>query len=183
MRTWLVGAPRWKLGLFQGTLFGTFMAVFAAFFSSGSGEGAGRFVGAVVGGVVGGVFFGFFMSHFIANKNAALIGAAGLDDPAELRQAVRAARRGPVPADPRIRQAALRVARHQLSELEGQRTGSLAVFALFILVYVAMAFLSSPWWLVAAVFFTAMLIVTVMQPSRLANRIVDLDTADSEATL
>ncbi|GLY32198.1 hypothetical protein [Kineosporia sp. NBRC 101731] len=179
MRIWLVGAPRWKIALVQGTFFGTCMAIFAFFNSSGPEEGAARFIGPVVGGVVAGVFFGLFMSHFITNMNSDLISAAGLNDPQELREAIRASRRGPVPADPRIRQAALRVARHHLSVVERQRISSPALFGVFVLGYIAMAFLLSPWWLVAAAFFAAMLVYTVIQPNHLARRIVDLDTTDN----
>ncbi|MCD5351211.1 hypothetical protein [Kineosporia mesophila] len=180
MRTWLVGAPRWKLALVQGTFFGAGLAIFAFFSSSGPEEGAARFIGPVVVGVVGGVVFGFFMGHVIANLNGALVRAAGLNDPHELRQAIRAGRRGSVPADPRIRQAALRVARHHLSEAERRGRSSRTLFAVFTLAYIAMATLLSPWWLVTAAFFAALLVCTVIQPNRLTLRIVDLETTNNE---
>jgi hypothetical protein len=110
MRAYLNTAPRWILSLVYGLPFGAVMAIgIVADNSSGAGE-------IVAFGLVAGVVFGICLT-FATEKQRREIRAVIGDVPAsELGTVFRAARRGPVPADPEIRAAALRLATHEAAQ-------------------------------------------------------------------
>ena len=82
----------------------------------------------------------------------------------------RAARRGPVPADPELRQAALRLAEDRLLTVRRTRTRALATTAVLTVVTGANAVLRSPWWWIAVGVCVGMLAIVLVAPSRVARR-------------
>lgn len=118
------GPPTWILALLAGVLFGVGMGIFTKLDGS-SWWSAG------VGAVVTGVPFGLVMGRWAAKWQRDVRQAQG-DLPAdEVALAHRAAAGGPVPDDPQVRSAALRLATHQVAQYAGRtRKLQIAVMAL-----------------------------------------------------
>jgi uncharacterized membrane protein YraQ (UPF0718 family) len=105
MRTYLLTAPRWAVGLYSGLFFGIGIAVVTRSFDQPT-----SWLVAAVTGVVTGVLIGAVMAFTIGVQRRDLRAAAGDLPAAQLLDAYRAAVRGPIPADPQVRAAAARVA-------------------------------------------------------------------------
>lgn len=148
MREKLQDAPWWVWSLIEGAFFGSFMTVF--FHAQDSAAG---WPGAIVAGVISGAAFGAVMGPFAARQRRRTAAAAGSLPDRDLRVAGRAVMRGPVPQDTETRQAAERLAIHQLKEFSRFRWLGLCVFAAFTLLSGYLALTSSPsWWAATAVF-------------------------------
>jgi hypothetical protein len=110
MRAYLLTAPRWVLCLLYGLPFGAIMSI-GILWDNSSGA-----LQVILFGLVVGLLYGAgatFMNEKPRREVGALIGEV----PREQFGAVfRAARRGPAPADPEVRAAALRVADHDSSK-------------------------------------------------------------------
>ena len=111
MRTYLLTAPRWILGLGTGLLFGGLFGFFGWVFGAMSGPEP------VIAGVVCGLLFGGSMVIMRERQQRQLRTAAGELPPDQLRAADRAASRGAVPTDPQVRAAAARVAQSRLDSM------------------------------------------------------------------
>jgi Flp pilus assembly protein TadB len=142
MRRSLLDAPWWVLGLLQGTLFGVFMAVFS--YATGDRDVPSMLVGASVGALVFGIVIGRLTARHARRDRA----EAGDLRPHELRTARRAAGRGAVPKDPRIRQVALRIVEHRTRTVVRQRRWAVPMFAVLIVLSLVLA-IDSRWWLLA----------------------------------
>lgn len=146
----MLRAPRWFWSLATGVPFGLCMGIFTAW------QG-GSAVGAVVGGVFAGTFFGFFMGRFQVRMIAVLRPAIQDLSYGERRAASRAATRGPLPDDPRIRAAAAVLVRMQIADSKVLGWSKIVLPGVAV-VSVINAFTSSRWWFVAVGFFAAMTI-------------------------
>ncbi len=126
MRNWLLTAPWWALSLVTGAFYGVGMTVAGRFLEDESWPQA------VVSGVLVGVFFGAAMGPFAARMNRRFREAAGDVPRDQLQRIARLARRGPVPEDPQVRQAAHRVALQQRDQLLAQRRWVLPLLGLIV---------------------------------------------------
>jgi Flp pilus assembly protein TadB len=163
MRRRWTDAPWWALAVSAGLPFAVAMTLFSV-------HGGHGWLSSAAGGGIGGLFFGGYMGVVLRRQHDRQRQAVGELGPQVGRAARRASWRGPVPADPDVRAATLLLIEHQLGELERRRTLSLAVFGIFVPVYVVLAIVRSPWWAAAAVFFAAMLLMTLLLPRRLRRR-------------
>jgi MFS family permease len=164
VREHLLRAPWWVHSLMSGVPFGVVMALLERLRDD---EPWGA---AVSGGVPGGVLFGAVMGPFLQRQAARTLAATGPMAPWIRRAATRAAWRGPVPADPEVRAAALRVVDHQLAEWQRRRTFLVGTYAFFTGLCVVLALTSSAWWWLAALGFGGMLGVSVLMPGWLRRR-------------
>jgi len=144
LRARLFLAPWWVQALVTGTIFGAYMGVFAVI-ANDHGVPSG-----VVSGIISGVVFGLGMGWSVNRERNRWRAAVGhcLSD-AELRLVHRAAVKGSVPNDPRLRLAAIRSARHALSQRYNKRLEAAALFTILPLLVIGMSVFDSPWWLVA----------------------------------
>lgn len=92
--------------------------------------------------------------------------------PEQVRAAVRASRRGPVPRDPVVRVVATVLLRQRVDAYLGTRRSSLVVGALGALVAGTLAVTARPAWAVLAVVFLVGLVQALVGPRRLADRLV-----------
>jgi hypothetical protein len=172
----LLTAPWWMLSLGASVLFGLATGLLLMFVTPllyGPATGSGttfRFVGGIVG-VAGGIVFGLVLGPVLARENQRALITLG-DLPAERqREAVRAASRGPVPADPEVRSAAARLAEFQLAQTLRSRKAAVVILPLNIVAQVLLTISGSAWHWVLAAFFAVPLAVIVWQPRRLRRRI------------
>lgn len=174
MRTRLAAAPPWVLGLISGSLFGAAMTLWAS-----RQDGDVSWTVLIVLGVLAGGQFGVGMGVFLGPA------IGGLQEemralPEEQRRAVlRSATRGPAPADPVVREAALRRARRN-GDLQQRPRFRLTFFTLASIGYALLAITQSPWWWVAFAMFTALLAGQLVVPRRIARRIAVLSDPPSQ---
>jgi hypothetical protein len=89
----------------------------------------------VISGAVVGLAFGVVMAFTLRQRLHLLVRAVGPDtSTADRRAAGRALRRGPVPADPEVRAAAIRLARQQLELLSRGQKRSLIIWSILLVV-------------------------------------------------
>lgn len=148
----------WVLALFNGAIFGVLSVLQHLVIGDAS------LLGAVVGGVFGGVVFGLLMGVITARLNRRMVGEVGDVAVGDQRAVSRAAVRGPVPQDPAVRQAALRMAVFQAARGRRMRWFAVAVFGGLIALSVYLAAAQTPMWLLGAVFFAALLVWVLVQP-------------------
>jgi hypothetical protein len=117
VRNWLLTAPWWALSLIAGCVQALGMTLAGRLLWSAS------WAEAVVSGVLIGTFFGAFMGPLMARMNRRFGEAAGDGPRDQLQWVARLARRGPVPEDAELRQAARRVALQQREQLVGSGGG------------------------------------------------------------
>lgn len=167
MRLKLAMSRRWVQGLAMGLVFGVLFAVFR-------GLQDGRWVYAVVVGAVSGVFFGVVMSVVMGRLTGRLL--AGVEDlpEQERRVVVRAASGGPVPTDPRLREAARVFAVARQEELQRTWRRSVVIFSVFVAFYVVLALTEEWWWWLAVLLFLGFLGMSLTAPSRLRRRVAAL---------
>ena len=115
VRTSLLTAPRWVLVLVYGVPFGLWMGLFGRFAHHDS------WTEALIGGVLAGLFFGIFMGMLTHRWNAQTRSAAGDLSSAGWWQVARAGRRGAVPDDPAIREAAAAILELRSTRMARQR--------------------------------------------------------------
>ncbi|GAB6898343.1 hypothetical protein [Kineosporia succinea] len=165
MRTRLLTLPWWALALGLGAFSTIVVAV--VLHSAAPGREAVA--------VPAGVLLGLVLGRLVADTNHEAVAVAGIVNGHDLGRAIHASRRGPVPTDPRVRQAALRLAAWRLSRFESQRSVSLLVSGVGFPVYAVLAIISSPWWWAAAALFAVSLLETWLLPGRLARRVHTLE--------
>jgi hypothetical protein len=140
VRTYLLTSPRWALGLFGGLAFAVLSAVFVR------ATGSTSWPAAVLRSLLTGAFFGVIVSFTLNRQRRQLRAAAG-DLPADqLTTAYRAAARGPVPADPQIRAAAVRIAQSRLATVRRVRV-LMSLAAAFMLATAVVNALAGNLWL------------------------------------
>ncbi|GAB2596017.1 hypothetical protein [Kribbella endophytica] len=140
MRSGMTEPPNWLTGVLSGLLFGV---AFGAFVKH---DGAGW--GATVGtGLAAGAFFGFAMGRWGGRWARTMREAESELSAEELKAAHQAADRGPVPDDPRIRAAALKIATAQQTlEVSGVRRIFLQVVSVVVTAgIIVSAITESPW--------------------------------------
>lgn len=166
MRTRLQAAPWWVIALVTGVTFGVLMTIWTLFT-----EPSTSFPTAVLTNSLAGLFFGLVMGPTFAWLNSHARAASGLDSRDEQVAALRTAKRGPAPADPQLRQAALRVAVH--NEESNRRLMRFLVpgFVLVVIAYVVLAFFTSPWFFGAAVMFAVVAALGPWETRRLQRRV------------
>jgi len=102
------------------------------------------------------------------------------DLPADKVQVARlAASRGPVPADPEIRAAAVRIAAHELAEVTRHRRFRILIGGVMLIATVGAAQAGSLWALLYAACAAAVLYFQWHQPRQLRRRIDLLSAADT----
>ncbi len=170
MRAWLTAQPVWVLSVVTGLPFAAIMSVLNGL----QGDG---WATAVITGVLGGVVFGALMGPFFRRMVRRQDEALGVVDPGVERAAVRALRRGPVPVDPQVRAAAVRLIDHQLAETARRRWLSVVALVAFVALSATLALTQSSWWWLAVGFWLALAALTVQVPRRLQKRRTQLLTA------
>jgi hypothetical protein len=110
MRTYLLTARLWAVGMLSGLIFG------AGFAAEGWFAGA-SWQAAALTGVIGGALVGGTLAYASGRQRRDLRAAAGNLSLAQLMEVDRAAARGRIPADPQIRAAAARLARRRIGVL------------------------------------------------------------------
>jgi len=165
MRERLQNAPWWVMSLITGLSFASVTAVLNHFLQPAS------WTAAIVGGLLGGVIFGAIMGPWAVRQRRQAVAASG-DLPFQaLRIASRAVMRGPVPLDPEIRQATVRLTRLQLKQYSRGRLwlGAFFVGALNVL-YGFLALTESPWWWIPFGIFLGFGVLNVVLPRHLRRR-------------
>ena len=165
MRERLQSAPWWVMSLISGGFFGVWMTIF------GYLEHPGSWTRAIVIGLTEGVFFGAIMGPLQARQRRKRVAAIGSMPAHDLRVAGRAAMRGPVPADPRVRQAAEWLATTQLKASSRYRWIGLIIVAFYTVASVAFALTWSLWWWPVAVAAFSLCAWFIVLPRQLRRRI------------
>jgi len=162
----VAGAPIWTLGLLSGVLFGAAMTVWTAL-----QDGDVSWAVLIVLGVLSGAGFGIGMGWFLRRELGEFRDElAGL--PLDQRRAVlRSTARGPAPADPAVRAAALRQAQRSRELLERRSRFNLIVFTVGVVGYALLALTQSPWWWLAFAMFAGFLTVQLAMRRRIDRRI------------
>lgn len=132
---------------------------------------------AVVSGILLGLVFGVAMTFALNRHRPQLRRALGANPPPTLRRAaIRAVRRGPVPADPEIRAAAIGLVEYQLKLLRDQRMASLIVWPLLLAGTIASSLIEhSSRWPIALIAISLSLIgYQLIRPRMLRSRLEEL---------
>jgi hypothetical protein len=166
MRDYMSGAPKWVVAVIAGTYFGTGMGIFIK--SDGS-----SWTETIIGALTLGVAFGIPAAFWFDKERRRQSCAAQGDLPTDkLKSAHRAAERGPIPEDPEVRAAALRIATHHLQQLpHAPRLVAIGSPVLFLIITVIGSVTDSPWYLIIAVVPVFILIGQVSLPRRTPRRI------------
>ncbi|MFI6833732.1 hypothetical protein ACIBG5_41930 [Kribbella sp. NPDC050241] len=165
MRNNLSAAPKWVVALIMGTGFGAGMGIFIKNDGSSWAE-------TLVSGLILSVAFGIPMA-FLFDKEQRQMRAVAGDIPTETwKSAYRAAASGPIPEDPEVRAAALRIATHQLRQ-DGQmpRPVRIGTALLVLTASVIQSVADSPWYLLFAVAPVFILVSHLYLPRRSLRRI------------
>jgi hypothetical protein len=173
MRERLQNAPWWVMSLISGVFFGVCMSV------SNYLQQPGSWTRSIVIGLMEGIFFGAFMGPLQVRQRRKRVAAIGKMPARDLRVAGRAAIRGPVPADPKIRQTAEWLATNQLKETLRIRWPGL-IFLMFLTVGSVAIALTSPWWWFGAAAMFSMFMFFVVLPTHLRRRIEMLKPEPSQ---
>jgi hypothetical protein len=171
MRDRLLNAPWWVLSLVSGASFGLLWTVWRRLVEGDSWSAA------LVQGTLLGIFFGAVMGPVTHRQNRGLREAAAHSPEGLSRRVRRAAFRGPVPADPAVRDAARRVVVAQLRPLDGQRWWGPLFFVFVAALGVALGLSDSPWWFVPVPFWIAAAWGHVLLRRHLHRRAALLNTA------
>jgi hypothetical protein len=129
MRTYLLTASPWLIGPTGGLIFGAAFAGVTEF----TPPGPVQWQAAAIAGVVAGVLFGGALAYHCVRQQRDLRTAAGDLPPAQQLEALRAAGRGQIPADPRIRAVAAAIARRKVNDLGHMRIFSAILGVLLLL--------------------------------------------------
>jgi len=132
----------------------------------------------VILGMLAGVAFGAVMGPLAARHNRRARSMLGPLPAEDFAVVLRAAARGPVPADPQLRRAAGRLAQLRLDELNRNRAWTSAVFLLAFLLEVYAAVVTSAWFWLGALVFASAIAGQLWFPRRLLRRIEQLHSGD-----
>ena len=170
VRSYLSDPPRWVVAVLTGVPFGIGMGLWVKFDGAGWPE-AGFWA-------TSGIPFGLATAWWAARwgREAAQAEAGLAAD--KLPAARLAASRGPVPADPEIRAAALRIASHELAEATRHRRSKILAIGLMVIGTVGAASEGSLWALLYATVAGALLYVHGYRPRQLIRRIELLRAAE-----
>lgn len=158
-------APWWALSLAQGALFTVILAAGTALTDHRS------FISALPTSLIAGVVFGALMGPKTARMRNDMLAGLPAVSLEQRRVGMRAARRGPTPTDPTVRQVAVHIAEQRLAlALRGQRQ-QLLIFGLGPVGYVAASVWWSRWWLIGAVVFLAFFLTSMHEPRRWLRRL------------
>ena len=160
MRLWLLTAPRWVLVLVNGGLFAAFWIVWSHVVQERA------WTESLITALLTGAVFGAFMGPYTHRLNEGLRAAVGT----LTREVRRAGWRGPAPADPEVRAAALRLVDHQQGEWQRRRTLNLTLFCVMTVLYAALAVTWSPWFWLASGFFAGMLVFSLAMDRWMSRR-------------
>lgn len=179
MRHRLESAPWWALSLLHGAYFGVFMTLVLRT------QGL-SWRPAAIGGAVAGLLFGAIVGPLSRRLMDRSLAAVGDLSPERRRVAGRAALRGPVPADPEVREDARRLAAHARDEVRRQRTFNTLAFGAFTVLGVYLAITSSPWFWLSVLVFVLFAVLSPVYAWHLERRIARLadapDARDGTAT-
>jgi Flp pilus assembly protein TadB len=167
MRAYLSKAPRWITAPIIGLPFGIMMGIYTKI------DGPTSWLGAVLGGLVGGVFFGAVMAFSLDKRRRSMRAAVGDLPTGEAKAARRAADRGPIPTDPEIRAAAVRIATQQQLDLLCPVSRRLFIVAMVLSLTFSVvgAVTESPWYLLYALVPALLLTSQWYLPRRIRRRI------------
>ncbi|GAA0941744.1 hypothetical protein GCM10009554_33630 [Kribbella koreensis] len=172
MRGRLGTIPTWASVLLMGLPFGVAMGISVT-------KDRGSTESAVVSGILLGLFFGLAMTIASNRQRPLLRQALGTNtSPALRRAATRAVRRGPVPADPEVRAAAIGLAEYQLNLLTGRRRLSLIIWPLVLAAIIAstLVFDDAPWPIALIAICLSLIADQILRPKYLRARIAVLKT-------
>ena len=165
VNAWMTRAPRWQLSVLMGLLVAP---CFVLVFRLGRDT---TWTTAVLTGLLTAAICAPVLGFMVARQIRDSVVAGGPLTDVDRAVAERAARRGPVPEDDALRLAALRIAEDRAAQLGTARVRACLFGAALLLVSVVLAVLTSPWWWTAAVFWAALLAVSLVAPGRLRRRI------------
>lgn len=183
MRRFLIQAPWWVLSVVTGVPFGVAMVVMSHVLlpSVGHPTRSLPLIANVILGMLAGVVFGAVMGPLAARLNRRTRSVLGPLPAEDFAVVLRAAARGPVPADPRLRRAAGRLAQLRLDELNRNRAGTSAVFSLGFLMEVYAAVVTSAWFWLGALVCASVIAGQLWFPRRLRRRIEQLHGGDDSS--
>jgi hypothetical protein len=162
----LLNAPWWVLALVTGVPFGLVMGVFVAVRD-------GDPLLAAYMGAVAGTFFGLAMGVVLARQNRRARAALTVAPGQELA-VLRAAGKGPAPADPAVREAALRLVIDQRRQLARWRIPSLVLFGAFAVLDAVVAITGNPWLWLGVALFVGLAALPLVTARRVERRIAVL---------
>ncbi|GAB6898342.1 hypothetical protein [Kineosporia succinea] len=180
MRTRLFTAPWWVHALISALFFGLATPAIQKVITPERTT-----LGLVLSGVVTAVLAGLIFGRFIADANRRAFESAGLDqlDASERDEVIRAAYGREVPRDPRLRRKAHDLAVPQMADLEGQRGQSLVFMGGAALVFLTLAVIDSPRWLILLALLAVGLPVFCLRRERAADRVMALaENPDEKAS-
>jgi Flp pilus assembly protein TadB len=160
---WLMNAPRWALALVNGLFFGLAMGLGTGLRDHDWSEG-------LVVAACGLVIYGPFVAVFQHRQFARYRAAAGDVPQADIRRAVREARRGRAPEDPHVRAAAYRVVTDQAEQLSRQRWWAFPFFGLLLAFLAVVAIHGTPLAWLAVLALAVVLVIQLLMPGRLRRR-------------
>ena len=164
MNAWLMRASWPKLSAFMGALiFPFFVLLFRL-------RGDESRTAAIIMGVGVVLICGPVIGYVTAHQMRASMAASGPLAENDRIAVERAARRGPVPKDGALREAALRVTENRLVTLRQTRARALTLVLVLVLVTGFFAIARSPWWWTSVVACAALLALVVVTPARLRRR-------------
>jgi len=166
MRTYLLTAPRWAVGLSSGLVFGFGIAAVTRFPSPPT-----TWLATLVAGVATGVLFGVVLAFTLDMQRRDLRAAAGDLPAGQLPDAYRAAVWGPIPGDPAVRAAAVRVAERRIEAIRRSRI-LYATFAILMTAGAVLNLLAGNYAVLALAAAVALLWgIELYQPKRLRRRL------------
>jgi hypothetical protein len=168
VRTAIDKLPAWTTFLITAVPFGVAMGALI------KNDGGSISFAAVSGGILG-LAFGIAMTFTLRWQLYALGDVLGKDtSPTERRAAARALRRGPVPADPEVRAATIRLAEHQLEVLRRRRPVSLFIWPLLLISSVFGMLDGSLWRIPLVAVYLLLLGYHLYRPRKLRSRLEEL---------
>ncbi|MEV6411368.1 hypothetical protein [Kribbella sp. NPDC051718] len=176
MRERLGRIPTWALVPLMGVPVGAAMGISVT--KDGGSTGS-----AMLSGILLGLFFGLAMTFALNRQRPLVRQALGTNtSPALRRAAIRAVRWGPVPADPEVRAAAIRLAEYQLNLLRGQRRVLLIVWPLLLAATIAstLAYDNAPWPIALVAIYLSLIGYQLLRPKILRARIEELTKGSDE---
>jgi len=174
MRERMLHAPAWVLAVVSGTIFGLFWVLWMHY-----GEGDSWTASLVQGGLMG-LVFGAIMGPVQHRQQRGVREVADGSPEGLSKRVRRAAFRGPVPAEPTVREAAHGLVLAQLAQLDRQRRWASPFFLLLAALGVFQAVIDNPLWWLAVVLWTAGAVAHPYLRSRLRRR-ADLLRLDPSA--
>ncbi len=155
--------PWWQWSLYSGVAFGVLQVLFHL--------GSDRLVPAIIGGVAGGAVFGALMGPYTARQCRRARHVVGGDlSAADQRTVSKAASRGPVPTDPRLRQAAQLLATYLAERNRKLLWFNTGTFIAFAALSVFLVLSDGPIWLLATFLFLALAVWAGLMPGHYERR-------------